>query len=61
MKSKGILLQRKKLIRIVREQRRELYDKNLSRSIERNVLKSARKDPLAPYPIKAMLTTKNAK
>jgi len=60
-KSKGIWLQRKKLIRIVREHRRELYDKNLSCSIEGKVLKKDKKEPLAPYPKKAILITRKAK
>jgi hypothetical protein len=60
MKSKGRRLQRKKLASMVREKRRELQERNLSRSISR-IFRRDKNDPLAPYPINAMLTTKKAK
>jgi hypothetical protein len=46
---------------MVREYIKELQDKKVSRSTELKGLKMAKKEPLAPYPIKAILTTQKAK
>jgi hypothetical protein len=61
MKSKGRRLHRKKLASMVREKSNELQERNLSRSIDSRFFRRDKNDPLAPYPMKAMLTTKKAK
>ena len=61
MKSKGRELQSKKLVRMKREYKKELRQRNFSRFASRNFLKKAKKEPLAPYPKKAMLMTRKAK
>jgi hypothetical protein len=50
-----------KLSRMDSAKKREVADKTLSRSVLKIFLDKERKDPLAPNPRKAILTTKKAK
>jgi hypothetical protein len=50
-----------KLRKMDKAKKREVKDKTLSRSLLINFLNRERKDPLAPNPRNAMLTTKKAK
>jgi len=61
MKSKGRVLQRKKLARMRKEKRKELQLRNFSKFALRKPLKRVKKEPLAPKPKKAMLITRKAK
>lgn len=54
-------LQTRKLNSIEREKSIEETERNLSFSTNMSLLKMAKNDPLAPYPNKAILTTKKAK
>ena len=60
-KSKRIELVRRKLIRMLPENRRVVKERNFPLPLRSILFRAARNEPLAPYPIKAILTTKNAK
>ena len=59
--SKGIALMAMKLRKIDKAKRRDVEDKTLSLSLLKIFLNMERKDPLAPNPRNAILTTKKAK